>query len=251
MTRDTGQVTLALLFCGLSAGLLTGCQRPEQTELTVPVTIAPGEVVKVEAPYSGIIDAVHVRKGQTVESDQPVLIEFDTAEHSLALVQAKATLSSLQTQAEILHSRGDANEAAEVDKKVAAASKRVEDVLGKIAAGAVTAGTAGRVLHVGVSQADRVARGQTLCLVAPQDQLYAMGNVSGWAEPPFEVGQFGRIVLVSDPSAAVDARVTAVRRMEFGENAWEVKLRLLSPGPFQPGMTAQARLTTSKAQPQR
>jgi multidrug resistance efflux pump len=176
-------------------------------------------------------------------------VEFDTAEHSLALVQAKATLSSLETQAEILHQRGDAGQAAEVDKKVAAARERVEDVLGRIAAGTVRAGTAGRVLHVGVSQADRVARGQALCLVAPQDQLFAMGNVSGWTDAPFQVGQPGRVVLVSDPSAAVDARVTAVRKMEFGENAWEVKLRLLSPGPFQPGMTAQARLTIEKVQP--
>ena len=227
---------------------LCGCAGPEQVEVTFPVTIAPAEVVKVEAPYSAIVNAVHVRKGQSVHPDGPVLLELDTAELSLALVQAKATLSSLETQAEIFRSRGDSNEAAQVEAKVAQARKKVAQILEAIEKGRITAGVEGKILHVAVSQADRVSRGQALCLVAPADQLYANGTLAGRSEPPFEIGQTGRVMLVSDASASVECRVVAVEPMEFEEGAWQVQLRLVSPGPFEAGMTAQARLPGEAAE---
>ncbi|MFP4356233.1 MAG: biotin/lipoyl-binding protein [Phycisphaerae bacterium] len=236
------RVPAAGAWAALLVAALCGCAGPEQAELTFPVTIAPAEVVKVEAPYSAMVNAVHVRKGQSVHPDRPVLVELDTSELSLALVQARATLSSLETQAEIFRSRGDSNEAAEVEARIAEARKKVDQRLEAIEKGRITAGIEGKILHVAVSQADRVSRGQALCLVAPADQLYANGTLAGRSEPPFELGQVGRVMLVSDASAAVECRVVAVEPVEFEKGKWQVQLRLVSPGPFEAGMTAQAAL---------
>ncbi len=249
MKRRATSLTLWTL---LSLMATVGCQRSASRNIVdMDITVHRAYERPISAPFAGMVTAVHVQPGQTVKKDQ-LLVEFDDAALRMHLIQARTSLSRLQTQLELCKRQHDPAATAQAQEKYDLCLEGVEQLREAIASASIKAPASGVIQQVEVSLASRVPQGQLVCKLVQPSRFVARGVVSGpkvreikvrdsaavYLQGASELAQQGRIVEI-EPVAPGDED----QQEQAGPESARVTLLIRGEDPsLRPGASGVARI---------
>lgn len=216
------RATSPTLWTLLTLVATVGCGHPtSRNTIELDVTVHRAYERSISAPFAGMVTAVHVQPGQTVQKDQ-LLVEFDDAPLRMHLIQARTSLSRLQTQLGLCKRQHDPVATAQAQEKYDLCLKGVEQLREAIASASIKAPASGVIQQVQVSLGSRIPQGQLVCKLVQPSRFVAHGVVSGpqageirvrdsatvYLQGASTLAQQGRIVEI-EPIAATDQQEQA------------------------------------------
>lgn len=221
----------------------------------VPVDYRIGAPARIEgaiqralvAPDDGFLSELHVRPGDRVKADQ-VLAEL--AEEDLRLDQRKweSELAQHENAASAALARSDRAQFVVSQSRAEEARAQFDLANGQLARTRITAPFDGVVIAGDLTQSlgAPVQRGQTLLMVAPDQQFRLLVEVDERDIDSVRAGQDGRLVLGALIGRALPfkvARVTPMATSRDGRNFFEVEGSFEgAPAGLRPGLQGVAKI---------
>lgn len=140
-------------LAGTALLLLTGCAVPgafsptpspqTRVEIVAPRVVADGRIVPVRSAElrfltSGVVEAILVEEGQTVDAGAP-LARLDSAEFEVAVDRSRAALDEARAQYELLREPADPEAVAAAEAQLAQAEALARQTRGRVTSADVRA----------------------------------------------------------------------------------------------------------------
>jgi len=223
--------------------------------VTAPVTLKTDDIAIVSAPYSGHIQKVDVRVGDTINKGQE-LLELDKTDLLLSEAQIVAERESYRREAEKAQASYSLADMRIAQAREAQATARLDLVKHHLSQAAITAPFDGVVVegdligHVGLP----VNQGDQLFKIARIDKLYASLDVSEQDIREIASVKAGEMALSGRPEQASPLAITRVEPEAISKNHGNVfHVDCNFPNGveswWRPGMTGVAKLDVGNRTP--
>jgi multidrug resistance efflux pump len=168
------------------------------------------------APFAGMVTAVHVQPGQSVQKGQ-LLVEFDDAPLRMHLIQARTSLSRLQTQLQLCRRQHDPVAIAQAQEKYDLCLEGVEQLREAIGSASIKAPASGTIQQMEVSLASRVPQGHLVCKLVQPSRFVAHGVVSGPQVREIRIRDSATVYLQGASAPAQQGRIVEIEPMASGD----------------------------------
>lgn len=237
---------LAALFClGVIVFLCfaRGVYTVESTFVTKPISQRV-----VAAPFDGFLAEVYVKPGETVQADETLLVELETAELISQLAMKKAERAAHLKDAGLAVRESKFAEAQAAEARAEQAEAECDLLSGKLAKAKVFSPLTGVILagdlttRVGAP----VKLGETLFEIAPIEQMEADLYVPEDEIADIQEGQVGELAAAGRPDEKIRfevVRVTPLAELVKQKNVFRVRIRLIdAPEWMLPGLEGIAKV---------
>jgi putative peptide zinc metalloprotease protein len=234
----------------LAAGLgliLIGMLVPWPITVSGPFTVAPGSLVSLTAPDSGVVTRVNVREGVRVEPGASVLQlrNFELEREQIALRRQADSLSIASVRARAEERMDDV---ARLESVRAVEAARLAGLEEQVQALRLRANGPAVVLSARPEEliGRWVSPGETLLQLGQPDTVEVRIALAGAGTSAVRVGQTVR--LLPDASArSMRSTLTQVSATADPSHSLEGRVRLAEAGFWRPGMTGRARITLQQS----
>jgi putative peptide zinc metalloprotease protein len=234
----------------LAAGLgliVIGMLVPWPITVSGPFTVAPGSLVSLTAPDSGVVTRVNVREGVRVEPGASVLQlrNFELERERIAL---RRVADSLAIAAGRARADGRMDELAHLEAVQAVEAARLAGLEEQVQALRLRA--IGPAVVLSSRPEELIGRwvspGETLLQLGQPDTVELRIALAGAGASAVSVGQTVR--LLPDASAhSMRSTLTQVSATADPSHSLEGRVRLAGAGFWRPGMTGRARITLQQS----
>ena len=217
-----------------------------------PFLLEAVEQHKIAAPFDGFLKSVALEVGDSLEKDQTILAQLDTAELRLQLAAAKAEQVGYLKQADAAMRDGETAEAQIAQANADKAAAEIDLLSHRIEQAQILSPVTGTLVTGDLKRqiGAPVQTGQILFEVAPLDSLRAQLYVPEDEVFDVAVGQEGKLATATYPGdyiRFVVERVNPAAEVVNNRNVFKVRARLLDTRPWlRPGMEGVAKVTVEK-----
>lgn len=206
----------------------------------------------IDAPYTGVLEAVAVEPGDEVVADKTVLAQLRTTELKLQVAELRADLGRFEREADLAMREGrTADQAIALAQRdqIAAQIQRVQSDLDRAE---LTSSLGGVVLSGDLKRriGGQVERGDALFEVAPIEGLRAVIYVPEGQIADVTVGQRGELAAAANPGVYVGFTVESIEpaaRVVEQQNVFAVRVTLdRVPDWARPGMEGVAKIDVER-----
>lgn len=240
----SGSTRLRTRLLGIAAGVvLLGILVPWPITLSGPFRVAPGSVVSVTAPDSGIVEQINVHEGTRLEAGALVL-----QLRNLGLERERIAVRRITDSLHVAATRARASqrwyELTHVEAERAVEEARLAGLEELIRALKLRAFSRSVVLTPRPEELSGrwVARGEILLELGQPDTVELRIDLKGGGASTVQVGQHVR--LIPDAEAPpLSSSITQVSAAANGSHSLEGRVRLPAADFWRPGMTGRANIT--------
>ena len=234
----------------LAAGLgliVIGMLVPWPITVSGPFTVAPGALVSLTAPDSGVVTRVNVREGVRVEPGASLLqlrnFELERAQITLRRLADSLSIASVRARAE---ERMD--DVAHLEAMLAVEAARLAGLEEQVQALRLRAVGPAVVLSARPEElmGRWVSPGETLLQLGQPDTVEVRIALAGAGASAVRVGQTVRL-LPDASSRSVAATLRQVSATADPSHSLEGRVRLAGADFWRPGMTGRARITLQQS----
>lgn len=206
------------------------------------------------SPINGIVAEIPdgVRSGASVQAGQ-VLMQLDTRELTLSMLEARAQQEQAQKQADDALKKGEAAAAAQSQARARQSQARADLLALQIERSTIRSPIAGTIISGDVRErlGSTVRLGDTLFEVADLSTMEVRARVADRDISYVRLGQTGEVSPKANPSMRVPIVVTQITPLAVaagGTNSFEVRGQLQGPAEawFKPGLEGEVRLNTQR-----
>jgi putative peptide zinc metalloprotease protein len=245
--RKHGAALRARRFRVLGAAVLLilfGFLLPRPITISGPFTVAPGTVVPLAAPDSGIVSQVSVREGTLVPAGAPLLKVRNLALQREAIA-ARRTTDSLEVAAAKARAAERLSELAHIEAARVVEVAKIAGLQAQMQELGIRAITPGVVLTPRPEEllGQWVSRGEVLLLLGEPDSVEIRIALRGAGASSVHAGQSVRLLPEASIGTQLKSTLTQVSTAAGSSHLLEGRVRLPRADYLRPGMTGRARVT--------